>query len=335
VFSNFHKTLAALGFATLLTLSATWAFFPVTQLLADQLVRWARQGYPMAFPNYGRFIVVKKRPVEVLTFGLGPAELLIELGLENSLAGRADLNLGGSPQGKLKDFFSTIKVFDQKSIADFEASKNGPDFAYGFFPPQAPELNLEFLPTYVSKAPNVDSYLSEIHDIGMIFGVELKALSLAERIEADLAILAGPLAKSDPVRVLTVVPETKDTLAVYGGESFVSDLILRSGGINSFFVLDLNINNNIPHIEPITQSLDHEPEFIIIALDGSKPREKILGMVKAHPLLSNLEVVNTDRFMTIDLASLLPGPSLNLTARKIASALHPEIVHLFKFRLNR
>lgn len=285
---------------------------------AEGLVALERQGYPMAFQNGHRLVTIRHRPEKVLVFGLGPAELLIELGLSQLLVGRSDLDKSLAPHPKYAKAWASIPDWSADELPAEEAKNDGPDFVYGRLDPKAPEMSRGFLTVYASTAGDMREFIREVEDLAAIFNIRPQAGAFLADLEARLTALGRRIAAREPVRVMVVKGLEDGRLATVGGSDFASEVLKLGGALNVF-----NDMGRSP--EPTSaEAAKRAPGFIVIVNDGSHSSTDTLDRLRGDPILSTLEAVANDRILTIDETWLSPGPRLAEAAELLARTLHPQ-----------
>jgi iron complex transport system substrate-binding protein len=289
-------------------------------LVAQNLVALEREGYPVAFQNGHRVVTVHQRPEKVVVFGLGPAELLIELGLAELVVGRSSLDDRFEPLPRYAEALASIPEWKPGSMEAKEAADGGPDFAYGRLDPQAPEMELGFLTVYTSLAGNKSEYYKEVEDLAAIFRVEDRAGAFLAAQEERLAGLSRKVSAREPVRVMVVKELNDDRLVTVGGPDFANDILKLGGALNIF--ADLGRSPEATREE----AAKRHPGFIVVVNDGNGSTAETLSRLRSDPVLSTLEAVTADRVMTIDETWLSPGPRLAEAAELLAKELHPAVM---------
>ncbi|MDR1658300.1 MAG: hypothetical protein LBT47_12250 [Deltaproteobacteria bacterium] len=311
-----HPTKTVL--AVLLTLSVALVTDTIPLLAQpQQLVKLERQGYPMAFQNGRRLITVKKRPERVLVSGLGPAELMIELGLANLLVGRYQKYQELLPHPKYSEALAAIPILDSELLKFIADASQGPDFVYGLLAPNAPELDLKYLVCYQSLAADKDDYFQEIRNLAEIFLIQPEAESFLQIQEQKLRALARTLSDRMPIRVLVVREINNGSLTTLGGQEFGSATLKLGGALNVF--ADLAWPAKTTTIEAAAR----QPEFILILNDGQESPYNKLSRLRNDPNLSGLEALKEKRFLFLDETYLRPGPRLAEAAELLAQAFYP------------
>src|SRR5690606_8614170 len=129
----------------------------------------------LTFDNYGREVVVTKKPEKVLTLGPHSTELFIALGLEDYIIGNS---LDNHSRGSLPEYeeeYANIPELTYGSATREAVITSGADFIYGIdweFGGEGldvEELESLGITTYMNSATTLDQIYQEILDIGKIF----------------------------------------------------------------------------------------------------------------------------------------------------------------------
>jgi iron complex transport system substrate-binding protein len=281
---------------------------------------------PLVFNNYGRTVTVTGRPEKVLALGPNCAETLVALGLADYIIGTSLRNHSRGPLPEYEEAFAKIPELNHSNATREAVISSGADFIYG--------LDWEFggdgldvdelagygITVYVNSAQTLEQTYQEISDMGKIFGVENRAESFIADQKARIASVQQKLAGKTPVAVL-VCDEVNDGVFTCSGVNFETLLINQSGGKNIFDDLTEKAWLTVSYEEV----LKRQPEVILIHDYDVPPVEVKMAQIKANDTLSQLDAVKNNRFVIIELESVLPGDRLAYTVEKLAKGLHPEI----------
>ena len=158
----------------------------------------AEASYPMTIENYGRTITINEKPKAVVTASPNCTEMLITLGLEDLIIGRAGDAGGGAPLNKYKDIYEGIPVLGEMSATVESIVNSGCDFVVVYEHMLSHDLSVEGIEeyginVYVTHDTSVEDFNTECREIGQIFGVEGRAEKYIseqqQRIEAVQAAI--------------------------------------------------------------------------------------------------------------------------------------------------
>ena len=281
--------------------------------------------YPFTLDNYGREVVIEKKPEKVLTLGPNCTELFAALGLESYVVGRSLVNHSRGPLPEFADAVNAIPELNHASATREAILSSGADFIYALdWEISDSGCNIEEvaqygMTVYVNSATTLEQMYQEILDIGRIFGVEDRAEAYVAQQKARIAAVAEKIGGLDPVNVL-VYDSGNDGVFTCSGINFESLLIQTAGGSNIFSDLDSKQWVTVSYEE----ALAREPDVILIHDYDSPSVEEKIAEIKANPTLSQLDCVKNDRFAVITLESVLPGDRLAYTVETLAAAFFPD-----------
>ncbi|MDR2660057.1 MAG: ABC transporter substrate-binding protein [Spirochaetaceae bacterium] len=281
---------------------------------------------PLTFDNYGRIVTVTKRPKKALALGPNCAETLVALGLTDYIAGTSLRNHSRGPLPEYAEDFKKIPELNHGSATREAVISSGADFIYGIdweFGADGldiDELSRYGITVYVDAAQTLEQAYQEITDIGEIFGVEDRAVAFVADQKARIASVRQKIAGKAPVKVL-VYDSGNDGVFTCSGANFETLLINEAGGKNVFDDLKEKAWITVSYEEALKRS----PDVIIIHDYDSPSVEAKIAEIKANDTLSQLEAVKNNRFVIIDLESVLPGGRIAYSIEKLAMGLHPNI----------
>lgn len=281
--------------------------------------------YPFTLDNYGREVVIEKKPEKVLTLGPNCTELFAALGLESYVVGRSLVNHSRGPLPEYADAVNAIPELNHASATREAILSSGADFVYaldweiGDSGCNIEEAAQYGMTVYVNSATTLEQMYQEILDIGRIFGVEDRAEEFVAQQKARIAAVAEKIGGLDPLNVL-VYDSGNDGVFTCSGTNFESLLIQAAGGANIFGDLDSKQWVTVSYEEVLAR----EPDVILIHDYDSPSVEEKISEIKANPTLSQLDCVKNDRFAVITLESVLPGDRLAYTVETLAAAFFPD-----------
>jgi iron complex transport system substrate-binding protein len=281
---------------------------------------------PLTFDNYGRTVTVTAPPEKVLALGPNCAETMVALGLTDYIIGTSLRNHSRGPLPEYAEAFGRIPELNHGSATREAVISSGADFIYG--------LDWEFggdgldidelagygMTVYMNAAQTLEQTYQEIIDIGKVFGVEDRATAFVADQRARIASVQQKIAGRTPVSVL-VYDSGNDGVFTCSGINFESLLIAESGGKNIFDDLTEKAWLTVSYEEVLKRS----PEAIIIHDYDAPSVEVKMAEIRANDTLSQLDAVKNNRFVIIELESVLPGDRLAYTVEKLAKGLYPDI----------
>ena len=273
----------------------------------------------LTLDNYGRQITLSGVPQKVLTLGPNCSELFVALGLADRVIGNSLDNHSRGPLPEYAEEYAKIPELNYSSATREAVITSGADFIYGIdweFGDSAldiDELTGYGITVYQNAASTLEEIYREIEDLGKIFHVEDKAAafiqSQKDRIEAVRKARDG----LDPVKVL-VYDSGNDGVFTCGGTNFESLLIQQAGGKNIFDDLTEKQWVTVSYEEVLSRN----PDVIVIHDYDSPSVEEKIAEIKANPALSQLDCVKNERFVTIELESVLPGSRMAYAVERLS-----------------
>lgn len=282
--------------------------------------------YPMTFDNYGREVIVNKKPEKVLTLGPNCTELFAALGLGEYVVGRSLINHSRGPLDEYADIVNSIPELNNGPATREAILSSGADFIYALDWEisedgcNIEEVNDYGMTVYVNSATCLEEIYQEILDIGKIFGVVEKAEAYVADQKARIQAVQDKVAGQKPVDVL-VYDSGNDGVFTCSGTNFESFLVSLAGGKNLFG--DLNEKQWIT--VSYEEVLDRNPDVILIHDYDSPSVEEKIQEIKTNPTLSQLDCVKNEKFAVITLESVLAGNRMAYAVESMAADFYPEL----------
>lgn len=282
-------------------------------------------GYPVTVQNYDREITITRKPERVLTLGPNCTELFVALGLRDYIAGTSLKNHSRGPLPEYEEIYKDIPELNYGSATREAVISSGADFIYGIdweFGESAldiSELESYGMSVYMNSATTIDEQYAEILDIGKIFGIEETAQKYVDEQKSRIAAVGDKVKNLDKPDVL-VYDSGNDGVFTCSGINFESQLISMAGGRNIFDDLTDKQWVTVSYEEVIKR----EPDVIVIHDYDSPSVEEKIAEIKANKVLSQLDCVKNERFVIIDLESVLPGNRMAYAVELLAKGLYPD-----------
>lgn len=281
---------------------------------------------PLLFDNYGRKVTVNSMPRKVLTLGPNCSELFVALGLADKIAGNTLDNHSRGPLPEYAEEYEKIPELNYSSATREAVLSSGADFIYGIdwefgdSGLELKELEENGFTVYMNSASTMDDIYKEIDDLGKIFHIEERAAAFIDGQKERIGSIKERLGATVPVKVL-IYDSGNNGVFTCSGTNFETLLIEMAGGKNIF--------DDLKDKQWITVSyeeiLKRNPEVIVIHdYDSPSVAEKI-AEIKANPALSQLDCVKNERFVTIELESVLPGDRMAYSTEKLAAGFFPDV----------
>ncbi|MDR0904936.1 MAG: ABC transporter substrate-binding protein [Oscillospiraceae bacterium] len=282
--------------------------------------------YPLTFDNYGRAVTVTAKPERVLALGPNTAELLVALGLGDRIIGTSLRNHSRGPLPEYAAEYENIPELNHSNATREAVISSGADFIYGLdwefggSGLDTDELATYGITTYINSATTVELQYREIRDIGKIFGIEDRAEAFIADQQARIAAVKEKIAGSTAPDVL-ICDSIDAGIFTASGINFASLLLELAGGNNVFGDLNEKAWVTVSYEEVLAR----EPEVIVIFDYDSPSVEEKIAQIKANDILSQLDAVKNERFVILELESVLPGDRLAYSVEKLSAGFYPDL----------
>lgn len=286
--------------------------------------------FPAEVTSCGHTTVVESAPTSAVTLNQGATEVMLALGLEDSMTGTAYLDEAIADQWQAA--YDTVPVLSEEypSHEDFLAA--APDFAYASYTSAfddevaggQDDLEAMGIASYLSPfgcADDADkattsweSAWGEIEDIGTVFGIATRA---DEIVDTQRTTLEG-LRQSQVGKGLTVLWYDSGTKTPYvgaggGGPQLVMDAV---GLDNAFDSLDGGWAD-----ASWEEVLKIDPDVIVLADASWDTAADKKTYLESDPVLSQLTAVESGHFVTVSFAESTPGVRLIDGASTVAEQI--------------
>lgn len=284
--------------------------------------------YPVTVENYGREVSVSQEPEKCLTLGPNCTELFVALGLSDKVIGRSLINHSRGPLEEYAEEVNAIPELNYSSATREAIISSGADFIYALDWEIGEEgCNIEEVEgygmnVYVNSATTLEEQYKEILDIGKIFGKEDQAEDFIEDQKTRISAIGEKLQGQEPVDVL-VYDSGNDGVFTCSGINFESLLINQAGGRNIFEEIEEKQWITVSYEEVLAR----DPDVILIHDYDAPSLEEKINEIKSNPVLSQLECVKNEQFVSITLESVLPGDRMAYAVENMAAGFYPEIFH--------
>lgn len=276
----------------------------------------------------------KEAPKRVVTNNQSSTELLLELGLKDSLVGTGDLD--NKVLDRLEDDYKSIPVISQKGdLAKEVLIGANPDMVIGraaSFTDERygtiPSLNGININTYVQIASKMDTTQSldniilDVRNVGKIFNIQEKANKYADQLQdrLDKVKEKSSTIKSDPLKVMYMVKYDNGQFGVYGANASLQTEMLKL--INAENVANkggtLSTENLI--------SLNPDAIVYVHADKNSSTDKDAISSLLNNKLIQSVPAIANKKIIEVDYTELMGYGFRTFDALdKIASGLYPNI----------
>lgn len=289
----------------------------------------APPGFPVTIDNCGVTTTYDAPPKRAVTMNQNATEIMLALGLADSMVGTAWLDDTVLPA--YAHDYRTVPVLAEEYPSFEKLVGTGADFVYGGFDSafDAKEgrsrrmLTNAGIDTHLNSEACADRATmatvdGEVRTLGKIFGVRGRAERLVERFHRTLDDTAAKLAGVSPLTVFVYDSGTKTALTA-GGKSIGTDIIRRAGGRNIFADLDDTFGD-----VSFEQVAERRPEVIVIYDYGDTSVEQKKRFLLNSPVLADVPAIRNQRFAVLPLSSAVVGVRAPHAAADLAAQLHPD-----------
>lgn len=279
--------------------------------------------------NLGRSLAFEKAPERAVALNQHTTEMMLALGLEDSMVGTAYLDDQVLPE--LQEGYKQVPVLSDQYPSQEVFLSVEPDFAYAGWKSAfredhvgtMKELKSFGIHAYLHQAsnvtnPTVEDVFQDISNIGRIFRVESKADDLIHSMKKEMKQTQSKVGEVDqPIRVF--VYDSGETAPFTAGGNFLSHLITLAGGENIFS--DIEKNWTEVNWEAV---VDRNPEMIVIMDYGDVTVSQKRNILLNHPALADVDAIKNERFVVLPLSAGAPGIRAPDTLETLAKHFYPE-----------
>ncbi len=271
----------------------------------------------------------KEAPKKAISLNQHVTEIMLALGLEDSMVGTAYLD--DKIYEPLQAAYDKVPVLSdqyptKEQVIDAEA-----DFLYagwksGFgekgvgTPEELEELGIH---TYLHTAsnmtkPTLEDIFTDIRHIAEIFRVEDRGEAFIEQMTKDVEEVQAKLPKDRKnLRVLVFDSGEKDVFTA--GQNFMNELVTIAGGQNIFGDVESGWTTVSKE-----DAVDRNPAVVVIIDYGETTAEQKINFLKKDPALKEMEAVKNDRFVILPLSAASEGVRAAEAIQILAKGFYPE-----------
>lgn len=272
-------------------------------------------------------------PKKVITNNQSSTELLLTLGLKDSIIGTGDLDTP-IPEELKADYESIPAIANKGDVAKEVVVGSGADLVIGRAASFKDDrygtissLNEVGINAYVQLASKMntditlDTIIQDVRNVGVIFDVQDKANKLADSLQVTLDYIQSKVPNtSERKKVMILVNYTGESFTAYGANASLqkemlnvlnADNVIEKGGAIS---LENIISTNPDHIIYVTANKN-------AAVDADA-----VDRILAEPTLQTVEAIKNENIITVDYTELMGyGYRTFDCLEKLAEAFYPEI----------
>ncbi|GAA2229228.1 ABC transporter substrate-binding protein [Streptomyces amakusaensis] len=321
--SAHRSTRALIAAALLLPLAACAA--DTEKKPADTKAAPAGGAFPYTVDNCGVKTTYQKAPERAVTMNQHVTEIMLELGLEKSLAGTAYLDDQVLPRHR--EAYDAIPVLAKEYPSKEKLLAADPDFVYGGYASAFDakdgrtrdelkksgidsRLNIE----YCAKGrTTLDEVYREIDEIGRTFGAGDRAQKWITEARATVKKTEERFKGREP-RPVFVYDSGDKTAQTVGGTGIGNELITRAGGRNVFAGIGKAFGD-----ATWEQVVAGKPEIIVILDYGATTVEQKKKRLLDDPVLRDVPAVKNKKFAVLPLSDAVLGVRAPAAITKLAS----------------
>ncbi|CAM5381216.1 ABC transporter substrate-binding protein OS=Streptomyces alboniger OX=132473 GN=CP975_13100 PE=4 SV=1 [Streptomyces alboniger] len=300
-------------------------------------------GFPYTVTNCGVKTTFDAPPKRAVTMNQHVTEVMLELGLEDRIAGTAYLDDKVLPE--YEKAYASVPVLADEYPSYEKLLAADPDFVYGGYSSAflagdgrsrsalaesgiRSRLNVEGC----AKRPvTMDDVYREVREVGSTFGVRERADQWVDAARRDLAATAKKTeakgekteAKGEktgarggkPLPVFVYDSGDKTAFTV-GGRGIGNDIIARAGGRNVFADVDKSFGD-----ASWEKVVERKPEAVVILDYGATSVAQKKKRLLNDPVLADVPAIKHKRFAVLRLSDMVTGVRAPGAVEKLADQL--------------
>ncbi|WNG89159.1 ABC transporter substrate-binding protein [Mycobacterium sp. ITM-2016-00317] len=290
-----------------------------------------RNGFPVTIDNCGQQIVVETPPRSAIGYFQHPVELMLELGLRDSVA--ATVYPDNPPLPRHDEAYRAIPELSNKDASLEQLLSVAPDFVYGGYASAFDEsagrsrqaltdagVTTYLNPEYCATEPiTMDDVYGEVRTIAEIFGVGERADALVETMQSSVDSARERVAGVEPLKAF-VYDSGEDSAFTAGRQGIGNQIIDLAGATNIFADLDDTFAD-----VSWEQVIERNPDVIVIYdYFGTPSVEQKKQFLKSRPELATVTAIRDDRFAVLTLQDAVLGIRAPFAVEALARQLHPD-----------
>ncbi|TKT75082.1 ABC transporter substrate-binding protein [Aquamicrobium sp. LC103] len=293
--------------------------------------------FPVTVESCGRQMTVEAPPQHAVSYGSNLTEIMLALGLEDSMAGfvgqgdrlRASAVADFPAVAGLRELqrsYPSLEIFLEEEIDFYFAGwsygmRVGGEVtpetlgAYGI---SVYELSESCVRLGQENPPTFDYLYRDLENLAAIFGVPERAAALVADYKERMATVQATIdGKERPTVFVYDSGERVATSA--GGFSMPQAIIDAAGGVNIFE----DSASSWIRIDWETM-VDRNPSAIVIVDYGEVTAEEKIAFLKRMPAFADVNAIRNEQFLVLGYDDLTPGPRNISAAERLAEFLHGD-----------
>ncbi|MFC0560241.1 ABC transporter substrate-binding protein [Halalkalibacter alkalisediminis] len=272
-------------------------------------------------------LVFTEAPERAVTLNQHVTEVMLALGLEDSIVGTAYLDDEILPE--FKAAYDQIPVLSDQYPSQEVFLAEEPDFAYAGWKSAFREDNVgtveqleEFgINAYLHESssvvgPTIEHIFQDIRNIAKIFNVVERGEALINEMNIELEeIQANIPVNNKPVNIF--VYDSGDTAPFTVGQNFLNTIIEMAGATNIFNDIDSNWGEVSWEVV-----VERDPEVIVIVDYGETTAEEKREQLMNHPALTDVTAILNQEFIVMPLSAAAEGVRVPSALEIIVNGLY-------------
>ncbi|WP_232696046.1 ABC transporter substrate-binding protein [Brevibacillus daliensis] len=287
-------------------------------------------GYqPFELTNLDNTITYTQAPKRAITLNQHATEVMLALGLQDSMVGTAYLDDKILPE--FQEAYAKIPVLSPKYPSKEIFIAQEPDFAYAGWKSAFTEktlgtvqdLNQAGINTYVQEssiktAPSLEDVYTDIQNIGRIFGVEDKANELIDTMKKEIENTTKKIGEvTTPVNVFLY--DSGDDKALTAANNYITQLIKIAGGKNIFD----DIEKSWAEVS-WEEVVSRNPDVIVIIDYGDQSVDQKKELLLSKPALADVTAIKNERFIVLPLSAVAEGVRAPMALTILGEGFYPD-----------
>ena len=289
----------------------------------------AEQTGKVLIDNEGFSIEYDKAPKRAISMNQHVTEIMLALGLEDSMVGTAYLD--DKVYAPLQEAYEKVPILAEGYPSKEQIIEAEADFLYGGWSSafseksvatreefKALEIDSYLQSSSVNVAPSLEDIYADIRNIAKIFRVEERGEKLIDGMNQEIEAITSKMPEAtEPLKVF--VFDSGETDITTATQNFMNTLITMAGAKNVFG----DIEGNWATVSK-EDAVERQPEMIVIIDYGSTTAEQKIAFLKADPALSQTPAVQNEKFVMLPLSAASEGVRVAEALEILAKGFYPE-----------
>ncbi|MFB7639203.1 ABC transporter substrate-binding protein [Peribacillus butanolivorans] len=280
--------------------------------------------------NLDHEFTYKEAPKRAVTLNQHATEIMLALGLQDSMVGTAYLDDKILP--KFKDAYESIPVLAKEYPSKEVFFEAEPDFAYAgwksAFTEQTlgtvQELEEAGINTYIQESsntstPTMKDVYKDIENIGRIFHVEEKATEVINEMKQEIKKTTSKIGSVETQKNVFVYDSGEEVPRTAAKNNYMTGIITLAGGQNIFN----DIEGGWPEVS-WEEVVDRNPDVIVIIDYGDIPIEQKEKFLLNKSELADVPAIQNKEIIVLPLSAGAEGIRAPLALQTVSEGLYPD-----------